>query len=427
MYNFDNVFKRYEEFNPLVPVWCLTPNEGCYTHRFFDTVPISPSGKYLAVLNMPYENKEAQFGDEADVVLINLLNGEEKTIAKTKGWQHQMGANINWGENDEVLIYNDVDMHSKKVFAVKINPFTGEKTNLSHDIYHVSPNGKYGVCSNLAAMGKTQYGYGATVPESVIPLNDVFTENDGIWVTNISDGTSKLILSLKEIFEKTHSELELSHLKDGICYVFHTKWSPNSEKIMFSTRWAPMTHKDKFDLNASPDKPLLYCVYTCNADGSELEIAVDESQWCKEGHHTTWYPDSSFLTMNLNLELKGLKLCKASLTGRHVEKLIDSVPGSGHPSFHKSKNIMISDAYANEDIAYGDGTVPIRVIDFDNNIEKPVPIRINVAHEGSKISAKYRVDPHVVWDKTGKYCVFNGHTNGCRRVFIADMSIYVND
>ncbi len=427
MYEFDKYFKRYEEFQPEIPVWCLTPNEGCYTHRFFDTVPISPSGRYLAVLNMPYEDKEAEFGDTADVVLVDLLSGEERVVYKTKGWQHQLGANINWGIDDNSLIFNDVDTETCTVFAIKLNPFTCEVQRMEHEIYHVSPNGKYGVSSNLIATCKTQYGYGATVPVEKIPLNTIMTDDDGVWVTDTVTGKTKMILSLKEIFEKTHTPLENSHLKDGICYVFHTKWSPNSKKIMFSTRWAPPAYSDCYNLNAHKDKPLLFCVFTCNADGSELEVSIDESQWCKVGHHTNWHPDSTCLTMNLDIELKGLKLCKASLTGRHVEKLSEAISGSGHPSFHKTKNIMITDTYAFEPLAYGDGTVPIRVIDIDKDYEHPAPIRVNVHHHGATLSPKYRVDPHVVWDNTGRYAIFNGHVDGCRRVFIADMSKYLAD
>ena len=49
-------FPQYTDYDPLVPVWCVTPNRtGCF-HRFFDTSPISPSGRYLAVFQMPFED-----------------------------------------------------------------------------------------------------------------------------------------------------------------------------------------------------------------------------------------------------------------------------------------------------------------------------------------------------------------------------------
>ncbi len=425
MYKFDDIFPRYSDFQTKVPVWCLTPNNGCYTHRFFDTNPISPSGRYLAVLNMPYEDKPASFGDEAEVVVVDLYDGTEKTVAKTCGWEHQLGANINWGATDNQLIFNDLDLETYKAFSWCLDIESGEKRKLEHEIYHVSPDGKTGVSSNLTTMCRTQYGYGVVIPPERVAINGIETDDDGIWTIDIETGKAELILSIKDIFKITHTELERKLMSDMGIYCFHTKWSPDSKKIMFTTRHVYPEKKTDFNLIGSKD--LQFCIYTCDADGSNLNVAIDETQWAKGGHHTTWAPNSEYLTMNLNIHGKGLKLCKASLTGRFVERLIDHVQGSGHPSFHPSKNIMISDTYYFEPLAYGDGTVPIRLIDFDLYEELPPPIRINIVHPNSGHNPVLRVDPHPVWDKSGDYCVFNGHTNGCRRVFIADMRKYTQN
>lgn len=424
MYNFDSVFPRYKEYSPNTPVWCLTPNEGCYTHRFFDTIPISPSGRYLAVLNMPYEDKRTQLNDRAKVVVIDLFTGIEQTVDTTAAWEHQLGANINWGSSDAELIYNEIDTKTYEIYAVCLDFKTGKKRKLEHTVYHVSPDGKKGVSSNLAGMRKTQYGYGIIVPDELVPLHTIDTQDDGIWVTDINTGKAKMILSIKDIFDQTHTRLERSFLKDGLAYCFHTKWSPDGKKIMFSTRYISAENKDRFDLNAYG--LVLYCVYTCNEDGSDLSVAIDETQWVKGGHHTTWSPDGKYLTMNLRIECNGLKLCRADLKGRHVEKLIDGVLGSGHPSINKNRNIMITDTYQSEPTAYKDGTVPIRVIDLDAQRELEPAVRMNVSHPFDQVGKMLRVDLHPVWDKSARYCIFNGHTDGCRRVFITDLQRYLD-
>ena len=53
MIDFDLNFSRYTEDSPEVPIWCLTPNSKHLIHRFFDTSPLSPSGRYLAVFQLP--------------------------------------------------------------------------------------------------------------------------------------------------------------------------------------------------------------------------------------------------------------------------------------------------------------------------------------------------------------------------------------
>ena len=88
-------FPRYTAYDPLVPIWDVTAGlRGCF-HRFFDTSPISPSGRYLACLRMPDEFRVNQPGEPADVVLIDLAEGTHRVVATTRGWEPQLGANIN--------------------------------------------------------------------------------------------------------------------------------------------------------------------------------------------------------------------------------------------------------------------------------------------------------------------------------------------
>ena len=424
LYDFDHVFPRYTLYDPQVPVWCVTPGPGLYTHRFFDTPPISPSGRYLALTRMPYEDHRPIPGDRAQIVVIDLLDGREYVAAETRGWEHQLGANINWGEDDGQLIYNDMDPASYAAYAVCLDWRSGRARRLDHGVYHVSPDGRWGVAGNLAAMQKTQFGYGVPVPEERVPQNTIDTQDDGVYLVDIRTGSSRLVLSLQEIYARTHSARECAFYRQGLCYVFHTKWSPDGSRIMFSTRWVPLRLAEAFNTNGGD---LRFCIYTCRPDGSDLSVAIDETQWVKGGHHTNWLPDGSGLTMNLDIELDGLRFCRASLAGRHVEKLFGGeIPGSGHPSLHRSGKILITDTYAYEPMAYGDGTVPIRVIDMEGRRELPPALRIRVAHPYNGVGAFLRVDPHPVWDRTGRYCILNGHPDDAnRRVYIADMARYL--
>lgn len=47
---------------------------------------------------------------------------------------------------------------------------------------------------------------------------------------------------------------------------------------------------------------------------------------------------------------------------------------------------------------------------------------INVAHSGAAISSAMRVDPHLVWAPDHRHVVFNGFSDGDRRVYVADLS-----
>ena len=160
-----DAFPRYTEYDPKVPVWCITPDTGRCIQRFFDTSPFSPSGKYMAVFRLPYEDHLPEPGDAGEIAVIDLETGEEKTVADTRGWEAQMGANLQWGADDNTLLFNDVDISDWTPFAVKLNPHTGEKKKLGGCIYRVSPDGRKILSANMTTMRKTQNGYGVVIPD----------------------------------------------------------------------------------------------------------------------------------------------------------------------------------------------------------------------------------------------------------------------
>ena len=70
----------------------VTPDDGYYIHRFFDTSPWSPSERYLAVLRLPFQDREPRPNDEAIVAVIDLENRLIRDVATTRAWCTQMGA-----------------------------------------------------------------------------------------------------------------------------------------------------------------------------------------------------------------------------------------------------------------------------------------------------------------------------------------------
>jgi hypothetical protein len=211
----DRHFPRYTEFEPKVPVWCVTPDLNRVIHRFFDTCPVSPSGRYLALTRLPYEDRLPQPGDSAEIVIVDLQTGTSETVAQTRGWDTQLGAQAQWGADDTQLFYNDVNTDNWQAFGVKHNIQTGEKTPLDGTVYVVSPDGKQILSPCLLRVGATQAGYGVHVPKAVIPVNVGVPEDDGIILTNAETGKSKLLVSFKDIIDQTFPANDMEQYGDG--------------------------------------------------------------------------------------------------------------------------------------------------------------------------------------------------------------------
>ena len=404
-------FPRYTAFDPRIPVWCVTPETGRTIHRFFDTSPFSPSGRYLALTRLPFEDRLPQPGDVAEVVLVDLEMGEERVAAETCGWDTQLGAQAQWGADDTQLFFNDVDTQTWRPFGVELDPFSGVRKDLQGTVYMVSPDGRKAASPCLLRTGLTQAGYGVIVPPEQIPLNHGASAEDGVFVTDTATGACTLLVSLREIVETAAPPLDPNEYKDGDFYGFHVKWNPQGNRLLFVLRWKPRDHGAKMKHN----------VITMKADGSELHIAIPESEWSKGGHHPNWCPDGETVMINLNVHGEGLRFVRARYDGSRYGTMTDAVFGSGHPTLHPNGRHIVTDAYPREPVAFGDGTTPIRLVGLDTGEEKTL-VRIQVEPPFRGPKGQLRVDPHPAWDCGFRRIACNACPDGTRRVYVADLS-----
>ena len=291
-------YKLYEPEKSLLPTWVVTPPDVSTIHRFFDSNPFSPSGRYLGLTRMPNvfeaekQNKAAGITKDdqlrnmaAEVIVLDLITGEEKMVASTNAWGAQLGAQVQWGGSDEELLFN-VASHSlrrasekhtkhknktikrigggdekttkfvgskwkpaqKGIAGMVLNPSTGERKALDCPVYHVSSDGKYTVAPHLMKIKYTQLGYGAdysrvsgetagyTVAEDA---NDMSGQGphrgapnyDGVFVGSVETGECTLVATLEDLAALANVDTTTTPV-----YGFHTKWSPDNKYILFVLR-----------------------------------------------------------------------------------------------------------------------------------------------------------------------------------------------
>jgi hypothetical protein len=415
-FNLEGVFPRYTGWDPQVPTYCVTPDLDRCMHRFHLSSPFSPSGRYMGFTRLPQEERPPQPGEAAEIVLVDLQSGEQKIIAKTIGWDVQLGAQVQWGATDSELFFNDVDQSNWMPFGVRMNPLSGEKQKLDGTIYSVSPDGKWAASTCLRRIGATQAGYGVVVPASTIPVNIGAVDDDGVYVTDTASGKSKMIASYRRIVEEALPRIEVGHYGPGNFYGFHVKWNAHSDRLMLVLRYMPESDGKR--------RPMLI---TMTRDGDDIRVAFPTSDWAdKGGNHPNWLPDGENVMMNLNLYGDGERFVQARYDGTDQKVMTDVMSNRGHPSLHPDGRFIITDAYAAEDVGFGDGTAPLWLIDREKS-EKKTLVRMNSvtppwADKLNKAKVM-RVDFHPAWDRyTHTQVAFNGVQDGTRRVFVADLS-----
>jgi hypothetical protein len=408
-------FPAAKEFDAIVPI--VRVASGRIIHRFFDTSAISPSGRYVGLFRLPQENRTPQPGEAGEVVVVDLHTGRERTVAQSRGWEMQMGANVQWGKTDMELFFNDVDPATWTPFAVQLDPATGRSRRLAGTVFTVSPDGTTLTSYNLVASRKIQVGYGVVLPEEKTRRNVGPVADDGLFATEIASGRTRTIASIRDIYERAVPKLEIPRAEQCEFYCFQVRWNRQGTRLMAFLRW--------HDPKAPKGGPRLLTLVTMRGDGSDIRLAVTPQQYARGGHHPMWAPDGENITINLNLRdgTRDLDLASVRYDGANLRSI--HPVGSGHPSMHPTLPFVVTDAYTHEPLARGDGTVPLRLIDLRTRTEVALAHVLARRSESPKLSTEFRIDQHPVWDATGRYIVFNGVHVDTRAVYIADVGAHL--
>ncbi len=434
-------FEHYRDFTPLVPVVRVTDPRRASIHRFHDTSPISPSGRYLAVTEFWFDDRLPGPGDEALVVVIDLHDGRRVFERPTTAWDTQVGAHVQWGADDHRLFFNSRDATDRPATAVVADPLTGACRALGGAVAMASPDGGTLLAPDLEKLPLVQAGYGVRTTDSERFRHLGFPENDGLFATSVDTGERRLILSHADLARRQPVAFAGLDRAAGGLYGFQVKWHPLGDRILYLVRWLPAGRVGGTTRN---------WLFTLDPDGGDVRGVLGWRRW-GGGHHPNWFPQRHDVVMNLGFDATPRSVLRLMrFTARAVRRLGIPVPlpgrlhfalvpgyggtptrldprsaGSGHPTLDPSERFVLTDAYPDERVAYGDGTVPLRLLDLSSGVERHLlRIRTRAAFEGPR--AEWRVDPHPAWSRDGRRIAFNACPNGVRGVFIAEVGEYLD-
>jgi len=401
-------FREYQRERSVGKVNIVSPDDGFYIHTFFDVCPFSPSQRYLAVNKLPYQDRDARYGDVTDICVIDLEEETIETIYSTKGWGYQLGANLNWGVTDRYLYTNDII--GNQAVCVQIDLRSKQHTAFAGPMYHIAPDESAVVGFPLDLINNTQMGYGVPAFRKVNGINGA-PSDEGLWKTDLSSNDSKLLVSLQDAVAQTDNP---DFFEAGNCYFFHTKYNPQGTKLFQVLRC--LFPNDKTRKGRNP------ALLTFNSDGSSIHQTISWKQWSYGGNHPNWHPDGNHIVMNLVPTWLGdnnMRFCIFRHDGSDFRILSDKHLGSGHPSLNADSSYLLSDYYVGEYKSIGEKESPIRLIQLNGGEEAAI---CTVQTDLNIQDSTFRVDPHPVWSRDFKKVCFNGAPAGRRQVFVADLS-----
>lgn len=355
-------------------------------HHFFGYYGMSPwnrSESTMVCLQTPFHDRMPKMGEKALIGLVDPTSGAFNPITETSSWNVQQGALIHWNplNADKEFIYNDYNDNEQQ--SISINIDSGKKTILSRPISAVAEKGKYALSltyGRLSRMRKVVGYAGAKDPFE----HEAHPKEDGVFLLDLKTGQHKLVVSIKEVFEKSVGGYPM--LADRHMWFNHTVINPSATKFLFLAR--SRDKKNKIDS----------AMFTANLDGSDLRMVVPFGSGVS---HFGWRNDTEIIaTFYLN-DRKEMNHILFDIQKQNYKIVGENfLIGNGHCTYALGGRYMATD--------FKDKTTRSQSLwYYDMKLDQGLQLCARPAYEKKYITGDIRCDFHPRWNPSGNKICFD--------------------
>jgi hypothetical protein len=366
-------------------------------HVFFgyhDISPFNQNGSKVLV-GVVNENCRQAGSYPLEVGFYDLKDGTYASIGETSAWSWQQSCRLQWWPNREswVLYNKTVDgAHKAVVFDIDTNQCV---SIYERALYSIDHNAKYAVSLDFPRLQRLRPGYGYTdLPD--LTVGQLAPNDSGLWLMDLSEGTSSLILSLFDV-ARWNPMPDMVHAEH---YFNHVMWSPDGDHFLFYHLWMTSEGRRKA-------RVLIWDIE--KQDFFALET---------EGHasHYAWISNVE-LVIYVKLAKTGMYFHKFNIKTGEVSPV-----GQGciHRDAHlmvnpKNGSLIVMDHYPDRD--FSEQKLFIYDMEHDEGED------IGQFYAPLKFRRELRCDLHSRWSPTGdKICIDSAH-EGKRALYIIEKKL----
>ena len=359
-------------------------------HHFFGYYGINPwdkSGQYHLALETNFHTHRPTTSDVATVGLVDRETHNFIPYAKTSAFNLQQGSMMHW--IGEEFTFNDWE--SGTLVSRALNPKTKNIRTIQGAIAAVSPTEPVAIGLNYQRMAhcRSVVGYA-----SDLELNNIKAqpEDDGLYLLDLQDGTSKLILSIADLM----STIDDERLVERRAWFNHVLFNTDGTRILFFCR---VRH----------EKGFYSSLWTVNPDGTGLEIQIPFGYRVS---HFDWKTPTEILVSSDIVDEMGFVEFTDGM--RNFKPLGRGVlPNDGHASFSPDRQWLLCDTYPR-------GTERLAEL-LLYHITENRKIVLGEFHHEEQFSGDIRCDLHPRWSSDGKTITFDSVHEGSRQIYSIDL------
>lgn len=323
--------------------------------------------------------------------------GEFHKIGDTYAWNYHKGCRLQW-VNDDTVVFNTA--YGDKLCCEIKDIKTGETTKHKYPIDAIYNNGKELFATSFCyeRLNRCMPGYGYAVGGG--DTGELAPSDDGLYLINLTNDESTLIVSLKELSEKVSKEAR----PDYTHFVTHTEFSLDGRYVAFLYRVVPNGQEGK-DMHKT-----WILVY----DLKEHRLITLPTQ--ESGSHYVWNHKNEIIA---SCVING-KSCHVLYNVNNPEnyKIIagDELNSDGHQSFI-TDDVFITDTYPDRRRMAKLFKVNIK----DNKAEMIANVFSPKKFQTKDVYCHIACDLHPRVSPSGKYVCFDSPRTDVRSIYIMNL------
>ena len=300
------------------------------------------------------------------------------------------------------IIYNSV--LDGEFVATIMDITNGEKRYLDKPVANVSPRGDFALSINFSRLYdfRPGYGYAEFTDPFYYKKHD---KEDGIFLTDLSTGKSKLIISLQDIWEFSGKAFGGT---DEKMVVNHITFNTDGSRFLFLARNFP-----------EPGKKHRTAIITANTDGSDMfllsDYGVQSHYYWLDEKRVVFYSDGKELSCTRGFGNNYILTDKTYKGEIMADGFFDI---DNHMSFSPDRKWMLTDTYPDEN-----NMQTLRLY----NVEKNMCANLGNYYYMSRSLIDLRCDLHPRWSRKGDMISFDSTHEGIRGIYTIDLSEQVKN
>ena len=359
-------------------------------HHFFGYYGIDPWDKqgqnHLALETDTHTHRPLP-SDIAKVGLINRKTNIFTPYANTSAFNLQQGSMLHW--IGEEFTYNDWE--DGKLVSRALNPTTENTRTIQGAIAAVSPTRKIAIGLNYQRMSlcRKVVGYASELDPTEIKSQP---EDDGLFLINLQNGTSNLVLSITDVI----STAKDNKVNEGLTWFNHVLFNTDGTRILFFCR-------------VRSDKGFYSSLWTVNPDGTDLEMQIPFGY--RVSHFDWKTPTQILVSSDIVDEMGFVEFTDGMQDFKPIGRGV--LPNDGHASFSPDRQWLLCDTYPR-------GTERLAELMLYNIAENRLII-LGKFHHDEQFSGDIRCDLHPRWSADGNTITFDSVHEDSRQIYCIEL------